>query len=561
MDQLQDFLKHRNWGDVGWRQPDPVPANAGGEMGGTPFGRGIGAMIKSAKSNTCPTNPIIFQRCPPTHTTTSSYDATAVRRNDFTQWPQQFSERYCHLGAILPDFVKQGSPHATEALGKLHTVRWSALAAVVDELQTDYKRYTQLLSEQQVPAAIRALVVSMDLAIQRLQTRTLLELDAALTYMTVYKNGWNPGAHEFDAAAEKLVGTYTGDARIAQRLGMAGLPYCGTKILGRQRGQKGRVAPERPIQTWTLDSADNSSLRYQPYPAQSPSKVKGKSLRKAPAAESRKQPQERNKFTALDRPEMLVHSSLGAWPEVCGSRVGDTIPRSAGQTLRSSRARLLASPENAVTRQLRVHHFVLLKDALLYRLAHPTQRYEPLCSQEWRYVLSGQVEAQGRQNSKHEKWTAAIGNLLGPALKACGLSQFHGLPVRPEDLPPITLHRMREVIWEIAETNFRFELLALDRRANAARGWPAGFRRARYQGSPWVPAASWPIMWGWKGLELPSTIANTVEMQAREDPAGWADETLLEFEKSIASHYANTFWFYFGRAAVIPMRLMHELGT
>ncbi|KAJ7642828.1 hypothetical protein B0H17DRAFT_1148771 [Mycena rosella] len=263
MDQLQDFLKQQKLaGDVAMAPTrSSTGQNAGREMG-VPFGRGIGAMIKVGQVEYLVTTNADYIPVLPANPHHNVFIRRDLRygEDDFTQWPQQFSERYCHLGAIRtpqglpaewailswnpqsPDFVKQGSPTATEALGKLHTVQWSALAAVVDELQTDYKRYTQLLSEQQVPAAIRALVVSMDLAIQRLQTvpateeetflavrnlqRTLLELDAALTYMTVYKKRMeSPALTNSTPPAEKLVGTYTGDARIAQRLGMAGLPY------------------------------------------------------------------------------------------------------------------------------------------------------------------------------------------------------------------------------------------------------------------------------------------------------------------------------------------------
>ncbi|KAJ7710872.1 hypothetical protein B0H17DRAFT_1224047 [Mycena rosella] len=414
---------------------------------------------------------------PPTGSITSQ-NAGGEAGDEYTQWPQQFSQRYCHLGAIrtpqgLPaewailtwnpqslDFVKQSSPTATEDLGKLHSVRCSALTAVVDKLRADYKRYTQILSEAQVPAAIRALVVSMDLAIQRLQTvpateeeiflavrnlqQTLLELDAAITYMTVYKKRMeSPALTNSTPPAGKLMGAYTGDPPYRPAVGHGRGTILDTPIVtarspetslelarhakhsvicsatnntdekveaihkvahsvewyqdprGAARpGQKGRVAPERPHPY--LDARERPTIRRfiisRVHPAQSPSKAKAKSSRKAPAAEGSKQPQERNKFVALDRPEMPA--SIPAWERGQGFvdpawETQSRDPRDKHYVL--PEPALLASPENAVTCRLRVYHFTLLKDALLYRLAHPTQRYEPLCSQEWRYVLSAGV--------------------------------------------------------------------------------------------------------------------------------------------------------------------------
>ncbi|KAJ7638144.1 hypothetical protein B0H17DRAFT_1106295, partial [Mycena rosella] len=78
-------------------------------------------------------------------------------------------------------------------------------------------------------------------------------------------------------------------------------------------------------------------------------------------------------------------------------------------------------------------HWMLLRDACLY-----------VRSQEWRDIL------------------AKIAHILGPALRACGIDRMHGYPAAPESIGVTSLAKAKQMIWDIAETNFRFELAALD---------------------------------------------------------------------------------------------------
>jgi hypothetical protein len=42
---------------------------------------------------------------------------------------------------------------------------------------------------------------------------------------------------------------------------------------------------------------------------------------------------------------------------------------------------------------------------------------------------------------------------------------------------------------------------------------------------------------------------------------GWDDEARIQLEVDVTHHYTQTFYDLFGRAAVVPMRLVHEFGT
>jgi hypothetical protein len=53
-----------------------------------------------------------------------------------------------------------------------------------------------------------------------------------------------------------------------------------------------------------------------------------------------------------------------------------------------------------------------------------------------------------------------------PALPACNISSLESFPVPDDSLPEFSLKQTREIIWQVAETSFRFEFAALYRRAS-----------------------------------------------------------------------------------------------
>ncbi|KAJ7436364.1 hypothetical protein FB451DRAFT_1061800 [Mycena latifolia] len=198
--------------------------------------------------------------------------------DDFSRWPQQYSDRYCHLAGIrrhdeLPDILKwdpapdafiKDSSTLIEGLGKLSSARCSALRLLVDQTSDNYKSYVATLAGKTAPAALEQLVVSATLALERLQyipstqeqmflavcnlQRTLLEVDALLSYMRVFKPRMEKPGH-YAPRGGKYVGAYTGDPAVAQKLSLGGLA-----ILVHPRGHR-RVG--------------QSNHRYHPVPPRS----------------------------------------------------------------------------------------------------------------------------------------------------------------------------------------------------------------------------------------------------------------------------------------------------
>ncbi|KAJ7811142.1 hypothetical protein B0H14DRAFT_3479933 [Mycena olivaceomarginata] len=108
---------------------------------------------------------------------------------------------------------------------------------------------------------------------------------------------------------------------------------------------------------------------------------------------------------------------------------------------------LVVSSDNVACRQLFLQNLSLMMDALIYRLGDPDTPHD-LLSRGWRADTS-----IARSIGLHE--------LLAPAFRACGLEN-EDFTAMPGTAQPITVHRAQEMLGMVAETNFRFELLALD---------------------------------------------------------------------------------------------------
>ncbi|KAF8143057.1 hypothetical protein K438DRAFT_2111116 [Mycena galopus ATCC 62051] len=112
-----------------------------------------------------------------------------------------------------------------------------------------------------------------------------------------------------------------------------------------------------------------------------------------------------------------------------------------------------------------LHHYQLIRDALLYRMGDIDEPHDPVSAAEWCDALQGKLVVQGKHKSQAEKRTSSVERILGPALRACGINTLEGFPVAQADIPPMTPARAKEITWELAEMNFHFELCALDKQA------------------------------------------------------------------------------------------------
>ncbi|KAJ7192377.1 hypothetical protein GGX14DRAFT_380211 [Mycena pura] len=221
-----------------------------------------------------------------------------------------------------------------------------------------------------------------------------------------------------------------------------------------------------------------------------------------------------------------------------------------------------------------LHHWCLLRDGFAYLLSQP-EHSQLLSAQQWRDILNGLVTKRGHSQSRSHRRSTELEDLIRPALEACNVTSVEGFPVAPESLREFSLTQTREILWEVAETGFRFEFCALDRRASmkdrlddvkgcfaggmllgaplemSKRGFAAEKieQRHRY----FLRAATLMLDWNTRSLRPPVLSCGFL------DHSNWTLSQMEGLEVAVCQFYTQAFWEHFGRAAVVPLRLDHDV--
>ncbi|KAF7336361.1 hypothetical protein MVEN_02184600 [Mycena venus] len=262
----------------------------------------------------------------------------------------------------------------------------------------------------------------------------------------------------------------------------------------------------------------------------------------------------RDKFLHLERPEMPA--TITPWATALAA-INRSRPPSCGIDLPQRyvlpEPALLASPEDETRRHMFYHHYRLLRDALMFRLANPEVPHAPLSMQEWRDVLQGKVMTQGKPGTRAQARSVSLEDLLRPAFKACGIDTLTEFPVPSEAIPAMHMHALLGWIdpMSVASALGGEALIGLDIR-KSQRGLAALGAMDRL---PYLLHAA-GIMRDWSvPCKRPDEI-NTAKGRTEWDPSA-----VRQLERRVAQYYTQSFYELFGCAAVVPMRLEHEIGT
>ena len=218
----------------------------------------------------------------------------------------------------------------------------------------------------------------------------------------------------------------------------------------------------------------------------------------------------------------------------------------------------------------RAKYFVTWKaiePACIHRLLSSTAR--PLSNQEWREILIGSLEFKSSDSACAKAQNDAR-RLLGSAIDDLTLNTSNSATPPP---PPIDDSEARSMLWRLSELNFRFELLGLHRRAGRAERdavdcdqdvrnalqLPSlqavdmstaieGFRSVDWRSRLPSLLRLATLMRDWSGDKpLPLLLDQPVAQYTERDTG--------VLEDAVAQFYTDTFFIFFGRAAVIPTRL------
>ena len=224
---------------------------------------------------------------------------------------------------------------------------------------------------------------------------------------------------------------------------------------------------------------------------------------------------------------------------------------------------------------------------LILRLSFPSSMAQPKHGKAWNALLCAEYAALTGGNTPEiraketerlrNEMTSFLGNTVGnddvQIVERLDLttarSSWYGIP-----FDRLTDGHFEQILWELAELNFRFEFQALDRRArlgtpfeeeiadealvacfadqslavpslaSANHGILSIYPRERAH----YLFAMARVMSKWKPVNPRGHIMQTCQRR-------WPADKLDELEKEIATIYTQSFYDYFRRAAILPRRL------
>ncbi|KAJ7744800.1 hypothetical protein DFH07DRAFT_963644 [Mycena maculata] len=322
----------------------------------------------------------------------------------------------------------------------------------------------------------------------------------------------------------------------------------------------------KPIASTSAPVARSKSKKPcpTPYPSSSPRKAQARGPAKT----------ERDKFKSLDILEMPP--SITSWAHALA-----WVDKAVTPFTENPADRRYIFPEPALLVNTTpewqckfLHHWMLLCDGFTYMLSQPLKS-QLLHAQEWRDILEGRMTKRGHPESKTGRQSALLEDRIQPALDACNLTSLEGFPVPPESLPEFSLAQTREIVWQVAETSFRFEFCGLDRRASQKSrvdevlgcfsgrmliGTPLEFSQRGFAAEKidqhhryFMRAATLMLDWNTRSPRPPLITRGFLKRP------NWNTTQMEGLEAAVCQYYTQAFWEYFGRAAVVPLRLDHDV--
>jgi hypothetical protein len=222
------------------------------------------------------------------------------------------------------------------------------------------------------------------------------------------------------------------------------------------------------------------------------------------------------------------------------------------------------------------------RTVLIYRMSSGGSDARPMPNTVWRTLLSleyvGNNQA-GNSATRSQKLREAVKDFLQNCLEDEGV-QLSDVDTNADvtwngkAFESLGREEFEEILWELAELNFRFELLALDSRASTKN---VDCQKLISDCFPRPPAGASLVVVDLSvanhGLADVDTEERKVYLQAlRNVMSSWRGDIppiigvhkhrwnfaeLEELETALTTHYCKTFYNYFRRAPIIPRRLSH----
>ncbi|KAF8209267.1 hypothetical protein K438DRAFT_1961000 [Mycena galopus ATCC 62051] len=492
--------------------------------------------------------------------------------DDYTLWPQKFSPKYPHLAAIprlaqrpdlkvmwweptRADFVAGDT--ITRGLGKLC---WKKLREMSEKAQSLIARYNDY-KKSIFPELVEVTRPSLFLTAERppdivhIYSGSNMEEKIAAMTKEAQKMAWCCDPFADSSTAQSSAGVGQGTSFPVSSIASSSSPSHAHSASSQGAFGGAQRTPMPPRST----------------PYQRPARGKGATR---PVVQNTA-PSERDKFKPLVADEMPGY--FRCWTEAI-ALVDRTVrvrgsPQDKYYVL--PEPALLASPGTPERRQMFLHNWTLVHAAMIYRA---TEGNGCLSSQEWRDILEGKAMRDEGQRNKRTGNNRSLRNIMAPVLADCGINDLNGYPVsREATLPEYSILAAKQIIWQVAEINFRFEFASLDQRASgqerkravtecftggmlfevplkySKQGLAAPYVHERH---PFYIRMA-RLMQDWKlSSRRPTIIQNMPRWEEERRP--WTDEAMRDLEFGVARYYTQAFFELYGRAAVLPMWLEQD---
>jgi hypothetical protein len=281
-------------------------------------------------------------------------------------------------------------------------------------------------------------------------------------------------------------------------------------------------------------------------------------------------PTGRDKFVVYESP--LMPLPIPVWRDALKAVERDEAPASYQTRYLFPKAAIFASTNKARHAKF-FATWSVFQPACIFRVFSADSVAAPLAGQQWRdFLLDGLMSLSCESNlvRRHEEVKAIFAGTLDELQIDLHVPPFSHFPTVPVD-------EAQRILWELTELNFRFELLALDKRASSLSSHRddderqamvlkcfdmpslvvADVQRANFglQAHDWrerLPflLALRALMRDWDGLKPTPILLPDL---ASHDT--YTELDVHQLEDGIARFYTQSFYRLFGRATVVPARL------
>ncbi|GLB38911.1 hypothetical protein LshimejAT787_0600730 [Lyophyllum shimeji] len=242
--------------------------------------------------------------------------------------------------------------------------------------------------------------------------------------------------------------------------------------------------------------------------------------------------------------------------------------------------------EKKERRDAAIRSWLRYRTALIHRFNISTSDARPMSGKAWRTLLGLDYLEQGpsklRTDTKNAGRRASLQDFLQNVL------EMDGLTLNSDSIDPVTWQGksfeslgnqdIEEILWELAELNFRQELLALDCRVCPPPNNSPYSTSRQQMVSACFPSGQLLV------ATLPEANHGIASYDSKErcrylirlqrlmrdwpgqkpqifsvDQVKWREGDIDELEEGIARFYTQTFFNHFRRAPVIPRRLSHNV--